>query len=237
MSKEIADKWNSEIKKLTPIEIIDISVKNISGTIGMATSLSIEDQMLTHLLVSHKSRIKFFTLDTGRLFQETYDTIEKTAAHFDITIDICFPDQQSVREMVNSKGVNLFYESVENRKRCCQVRKTEPLQKALTGLSAWFTGLRRAQSVTRISMPFIEWDDTHQLFKINPLADLTEEEVKQYITKHAIPVNPLQEKGYRSIGCMPCTRAIGPDDDVRAGRWWWENAETKECGLHARKSK
>lgn len=235
MSHKTAADWNTEIRKASPTEIIDFAMTHITGQFGMATSLSIEDQMITHLLHQYKNQIKFFTLDTGRLFQETYDTIEKTAAHFDITIDICFPDQQSIREMVNSKGVNLFYESVENRKRCCQVRKTEPLKKALTGLSAWFTGLRRAQSVTRISMPIIEWDDTHQLYKINPLADLTEEEVKQFITKHAIPVNPLQEKGFRSIGCLPCTRAIGPDDDVRAGRWWWESPDTKECGLHLKK--
>lgn len=235
MSKETAALWNAEIKQANPNTIIDFAFSHISGTLGLATSLSIEDQMLTHLLQAYKANIKFFTLDTGRLFQETFDTIEKTNEHFGIKIEVCFPDQNAVLNMVNSKGVNSFYQSIENRKQCCQIRKTDPLNKALVGLAGWFTGLRRSQAVTRIALPVIEWDEIHQMYKINPLADLTEEEVLDWNKLHSVPVNPIQEKGFRSIGCLPCTRAIGPDDDVRAGRWWWEQADSKECGLHVKK--
>jgi phosphoadenosine phosphosulfate reductase len=147
-------------------------------------------------------------------------------------MSVYFPDAGRVEEMVNTKGINLFFESVENRKLCCNIRKIEPLKRAFAGLDVWICGLRREQSVTRQDMQLIEWDKGNSIIKLNPLIDWTEEEVRKYIKDHGIPYNPLHDKGYPSIGCQPCTRAIFPGEDIRAGRWWWENPDTKECGLH-----
>jgi phosphoadenosine phosphosulfate reductase len=149
-------------------------------------------------------------------------------------MSVYFPDASSIEEMVNTKGINLFFESVENRKLCCNIRKIEPLKRAFAGLEVWICGLRREQSVTRQNMQRIEWDETNGIIKLNPLIDWTEEEVWKFIKDHGIPYNPLHDKGFPSIGCQPCTRAIFPGEDIRAGRWWWENPDTKECGLHKR---
>lgn len=199
---------------------------------AFSTSLSIEDQVITHMLAVINSNIKIFTLDTGRLPNETYSLIEKTKERYNIKIKIYFPDYKHVEKLVNQKGINLFYESIENRKECCRVRKIEPLKRALKNIKVWVTGLRREQSITRQKIELIEYDANYKVIKLNPLYDWTESRVWEYIRKHNIPYNSLYDKNYLSIGCAPCTRAIQPGEDIRAGRWWWEHPETKECGLH-----
>lgn len=212
--------------------ILKQSSEIFAGKIAFASSMGLEDQIITHIIATHHIPIPIFTLDTGRLFPETYELISKTNARYKINIQLYFPEQQAVEKMVNEKGINLFYDSIENRKQCCGIRKTAPLQRALHGLDAWMTGLRRAQSVTRTETQFVEWDSKNQLIKINPLLNWSEDDVQQFIKTHHIPYNLLHDKGFPSIGCQPCTRAIAPNEDIRAGRWWWENPEQKECGLH-----
>ena len=179
---------------------------------------------------------RIFTLDTGRLFPETYELIDETNKYFNISIEVLFPDYRLVEQMVAKKGINHFYKSIENRKECCQVRKLEPLKRAFTSLEVWICGLRRDQSVTRLLSDKIEWDEANGIIKLNPLIDWTEDDVWQYIDKFKIPYNSLCKKGFPSIGCQPCTRAVKPGEDIRAGRWWWEEPEHKECGLHNRNS-
>jgi len=181
--------------------------------------------------------IKIFTLDTGRLFEETYDLLDIAEKKYKLNIGIYFPDAQHIEKMVHEKGINLFYESVENRKLCCHLRKVEPLKRALSEMEVWISGLRREQALTRKESKIVEWDESNNLIKINPLIDWTRKQVWNYITERKIPYNSLHDKGYASIGCLPCTRAILPGEDERAGRWWWENSENKECGLHVKKDK
>ncbi len=227
--------FNKELLYAKPERIIEFALNNIPGKMCFANSFSVEDQMLMSLLLEQSKDIEIFTLDTGRLPQETYDTIAASEKFFGVKIKVLFPNSAAVEEMVASHGVNLFYESIELRKLCCKIRKTDLLQRELQGKAAWFTGLRREQSVTRINIPYIDFDEANQLMKISPLADLSESEVWEYINRKSIPFNPMQKNGYRSLGCLPCTRAIGEDDDFRAGRWWWEAPESKECGLHVKK--
>ncbi len=224
--------WNQRFHKKTAEEILLFFTQEFSGKIGLATSLGAEDQVLTEKLSHLDRKIKIFTLDTGRLFPETYELIEKTNNKYDINIEVYFPDALQVEEMVNNKGINLFYESIENRKLCCHVRKVESLKRAFKGLDVWICGLRKDQSVTRFSTQIVEWDEPNGLIKINPLLEWSEKEVWDYIKLQHIPYNTLHDHGYPSIGCQPCTRAILPGEDVRAGRWWWEQPEQKECGLH-----
>jgi phosphoadenosine phosphosulfate reductase len=200
--------------------------------ITFATSLGAEDQAITEMIAGIDKTVKVFTLDTGRLFPETYDTLQMTTARYGIPIEVYFPDAHHVEEMVHSRGINLFYESVENRKLCCQIRKIEPLTRAFSGMDAWICGLRREQSITRQDLNLVEWDEQNKLIKINPLINWTEEQVWDYIKVKNIPYNKLHNAGFPSVGCQPCTRAIEPGEDVRAGRWWWELPQNKECGLH-----
>lgn len=202
--------------------------------LAIASSLGGEDQVLTDMAVKINPDVHIFTLDTGRLFQETYNVIEETMKKYGISIQVLFPNSQAVEDMVSKYGPNLFYNSVENRKYCCNVRKVEPLKRKLGTLDAWICGLRRQQSVTRNDMKNIEWDEGNNLIKINPLADWSEQQVWDYIKEHRVPYNLLHEKNFPSIGCAPCTRAIEQGEDVRAGRWWWEDPECKECGLHSK---
>jgi phosphoadenosine phosphosulfate reductase len=176
--------------------------------------------------------MKIVTLDTGRLFQETYDLLDITRKKYGLPIEVSFPDAVDVEEMVNKHGINLFYDSIEKRKLCCFIRKTEPLTSALTGMDAWICGLRRDQSVTRQKISIVEWDDIQKKIKVNPLADWGLEQVWDYIHENKIPYNTLHDKGFPSIGCLPCTRAVLQGEDIRAGRWWWESPENRECGLH-----
>ncbi len=225
---------NKELKGANSQQIIDFFINELGEKITFGTSLGAEDQVITQLLTTLQKPFSIFTLDTGRLFPETYDLIDRTNSKFNIKIDVMFPDHHEVETMVKKEGINLFYKSIALRKHCCQLRKLNPLKRALEGKEAWFTGLRRSQSVTREDMEIVEWDSNSAMLKINPLIDWSEEEVWKYIKEKKIPYNPLHDKGYPSIGCQPCTRAIMPNEEVRAGRWWWENPDTKECGLHAK---
>jgi len=215
-----------------PEEVMAFFLEKYGQKLTFSTSLGAEDQVITHMLSSISKDFSIFTLDTGRLFPETLDLIDKTNKRYGISIKIFFPDSAQVESMVNAKGINLFYESIENRKECCHIRKIVPMRRALRGAEAWISGLRAEQSVTRKGLQAVEWDKNFNLIKINPLRDWTEEMLWDYIRSNNIPYNPLHDKGYPSIGCQPCTRAVGPDEDVRAGRWWWELPEMKECGLH-----
>lgn len=203
----------------------------------LASSLSIEDQVLTHMACAIHPKPRISTLDTGRLFSETYDTMEQTMQRYGFRYEVLAPDAQELEEMVRTHGPNLFYRSVELRKMCCAVRKINPLRRVLSTADAWMCGLRREQSMTRQSIRKVEWDETFGLCKINPLVDWTEAQVWEYIRANKIPYNALHDQGFPSIGCAPCTRAVKPGDSLRAGRWWWEQPEHKECGLHVRDGK
>lgn len=200
--------------------------------IVFSTSFGIEDQVITHLIASRQLPVEIFTLDTGRLFAETYSTWSRTIEQYNINITAFYPVAEAVERFVTEKGPNSFYQSVENRKQCCHIRKVEPLQRALKGKSVWITGIRAEQSPDRHYGSTVEWDDVNCIIKYHPLLNWTFEAVKDFVNKNNIPFNPLHDKGFVSIGCAPCTRAIKPGEDFRAGRWWWEDNSKKECGLH-----
>jgi len=225
---------NTHFSSKSPEELLTYFLIEYKGKIALSSSLSIEDQMLTDIIVKIDKFVRIFTLDTGRLFPETYSLIERTNAKYDIKLDVQFPDYKEVEKLVKAEGVNLFYAGIEQRKACCRVRKLEPLKRAFEGLEVWVCGLRKDQSVTRQAVQMVEWDEANQLIKLNPLINFTEQEVWDYIKKNSVPYNKLHDKGFSSIGCQPCTRAIESGEDIRAGRWWWENPEQKECGLHKR---
>ena len=197
-----------------------------------ANSLGAEDMVLTDLIVKSGLDIEIFSLDTGRLPLETYDLMAAVQKHYDLKLKVYFPQSTAVENYVRQHGINAFYDSIELRKACCHARKVEPLQRALAGKKAWITGLRAQQAATRVGLPTREYDEGNKLEKFNPLADWSEKEVWTYIKQNGVPYNALHDKFYPSIGCAPCTRAISLGEDIRAGRWWWENPESKECGLH-----
>ncbi len=231
-NKDIVSELNLKLKNKTPEEIIAYFLEKFKDKIALSSSLGAEDQVLTHMIASIDKSTRVFTLDTGRYFQETYDLIDKTNKKYNIKIKIYFPDALQVEKMVNEKGINLFYDSVENRKFCCKIRKLEPLKRAFEGLDVWICGLRQEQSITRINTKLVEWDDKNNLIKVNPVIEWSEKQVWDYIKENDVPYNVLHDKGYPSIGCRPCTRAVKQGEDIRAGRWWWEEPENKECGLH-----
>ncbi len=200
--------------------------------IVLASSFSIEDQVLTYLMHEIDKKGRIFTLDTGRLFNETYDVMQCTQDKYDIHYEICFPDRKEIEKIVSEKGPNFFMDSVADRKECCRIRKMEPLGRILKTADSWICGLRREQSVTRTLINKVEWDSGWGIYKLNPLAEWSEQGVWDFVEVHEIPYNPLQKKGFLSIGCACCTRAVETGDDLRAGRWWWEDPEHKECGLH-----
>ena len=202
------------------------------GEVIFSTSFSYEDQIVTHKILSNNLPINIFTLDTGRLFPETYSVWNATNERYNTHIKAFYPDHSLLEHFVAEKGPNSFYESVENRKGCCFIRKVEPLKRALKGNSIWITGLRAEHSIDRHNMPQVEWDETNNVIKYHPLLHWTFDEIKKYISENKIPYNPLHDRGFVSIGCAPCTRAIKPGEDFRAGRWWWEDSAKKECGLH-----
>ena len=201
------------------------------GKVVFSSSLGQEDQVITDAICKNKTAIEIFTLDTGRLFYETYELIEKTNARYKTKLKVYFPEAIDIETFVAEKGMNSFYESVMNRKECCYIRKVKPLNRALGGAKVWITGLRADQSENRKDIPLIEWDAQRELYKFNPLINWSYDEIFDYIKKNNVPYNTLHDKGFISIGCAPCTRAIEPGEEVRAGRWWWE-ASQKECGLH-----
>jgi phosphoadenosine phosphosulfate reductase len=202
---------------------------------AFSTSFGAEDMVVLDLIRRHVLPIRIFTLDTGRLPEETYRLLHKVEQRYGHCVETWFPDAPAVQRLVARDGINGFYDSVDRRKACCTVRKLEPLARALAGCAAWVTGLRAEQSVTRKALAVREWDDERALTKFNPLADWSEDDVWDYLREHNVPYNELHDRRYPSIGCAPCTRAISAGEDIRAGRWWWESADTKECGLHARR--
>jgi phosphoadenosine phosphosulfate reductase len=232
INQERIQELNTFFEKKTPQEVLSFFLHEYKGRIALSSSLGIEDQALTHMVCNINNSTKIFTLDTGRLFPETYSLIDATNKHFGINIDVYFPESANVEEMVRTKGINLFYDSIENRKFCCRTRKIEPLKRAFKNLDVWICGLRKDQSITRFYSGMIEWDEANGLLKINPLINWNEKMVWEYIRVHHIPYNELHDKGFPSIGCQPCTRAVSKGEDVRSGRWWWEAPEHKECGLH-----
>jgi len=233
-NKQLIHDFNARFNASSPHELMSFFINEFGDKIAFATSLGAEDQVLTEMIAGIDRTTKIFTLDTGRMFPESYELIERTNARFKINIQVYFPERERVEKMVNDKGINLFYESVENRKLCCHIRKIEPLKRALQGLDVWISGLRRSQSVTRTDLNLVEWDESNNLIKLNPLIDWSEEQVWDYIKRKNIPYNPLHNQNFPSIGCQPCTRAVESGEDVRAGRWWWELPHHRECGLHAK---
>ena len=234
MLKDKIALWNKELANQSPENVLQFFLKEFKGKIALSSSLGLEDQALTHLICAVDKTTRIFTLDTGRVFPETYSLLSRTNERYDINVEVFFPNHSAVGAMVNKKGINLFYDSIENRKECCHVRKMEPLKRAFAGLDAWVCGLRREQSLTRADMNLVEWDAANNLVKINPLINFTEQQLWDFIKANNIPYNSLHDKGFPSIGCQPCTRAVKPGDDIRAGRWWWENPDQKECGLHVK---
>lgn len=203
------------------------------GKVVFSSSFGWEDQVISHIIFKNDLPIKVFTLETGRLFTETYYVWNRTLEMYGKPIHAYYPDTAAVEAMVSKKGPGSFYESVENRKECCGIRKVEPLRRALAGNECWITGIRAEQSLNREHMSAVEWDESHQLAKFHPIFDWSLEQVKTYIRDNNIPYNPLHDKGFPSIGCAPCTRAVKEGEDFRAGRWWWEDQDKKECGLHS----
>ena len=237
LEREDCGTKSEELEPLSPEELLDWALKSFQPRIALASSFQAEESVLIDMM--HRLRgadFRVFTLDTGRLNQETYDCMDALKERYGINIEVFFPDASRVESMVKEHGLNLFYKSVELRKSCCAVRKVEPLNRALRHLDAWMTGLRREQAVTRNGVQKVEIDRDHgNIVKINPLADWSYKQVWDYIAQREVPYNKLHDLGYPSIGCAPCTRAIKPWEDIRAGRWWWENPESKECGLHVSK--
>jgi len=224
----------SQIEGKTEVEALRLLSELFPGQVAFSSSLGYEDQVITDMILANGIDIRIFTLDTGRMFPESYTTLQKTNNRYDTKLEVFFPQSAGVEKLLTEKGPLSFYESVENRKECCFIRKVEPLNRALKGVKVWVTGIRAEQSNNRTGMQAIEWDGGHELFKYNPLLAWSFDEVKQYVKAHNVPYNPLHDKGFVSIGCAPCTRAILEGEDFRAGRWWWEDESKKECGLHAR---
>ncbi len=232
VTKEQLAAWQQELRTAEPPAVLQWAVARFGERLAFATSLGAEDQALTAMVAATTPRLRCFTLDTGRLHPETYELLARTQERFGVRIEVMFPDATQVEEMVRTHGINLFYESVAHRQRCCGVRKLAPLRRALAGLDAWVVGLRREQAVTRQDLQVVDWDEANGLVKVAPLWNWTQDQVWDYVRRHHVPYNPLHDRGFLSIGCACCTRAVKPGEDVRAGRWWWENPQTKECGLH-----
>ena len=223
--------WNDQFRNTASEDIIAYFLNYFKNKIAFSTSLGLEDQVITHMISRIDPSTNIFTLDTGRLFPETYDLMDRTVKKLNVKIRIYFPDAGEVEDMVSRKGINLFYDSIENRKECCTIRKIFPLQRALKNTQIWVTGLRESQSENRHNIRKFEFDEKFNIIKYNPLINWNLDKVIRYLDLNNVPQNKLHKQGFASIGCAPCTRAITPDEDLRAGRWWWENSK-KECGLH-----
>lgn len=233
MSREAVRILNEAWAGASPAEAIGLALEYFGPErIAFSTSLGAEDQVITDIIWRHHLPVPVFTLDTGRIPEETWRLLEETRRRYELPVEILFPEAGAVQKMVTAHGPNLFYESIAKRRECCRTRKVEPLSRKLSTLSAWICGLRRSQSVTRQELALVEWDETFGLCKINPLVEASEAWIWEYIRSNDVPYNALHDQGFPSIGCTPCTRAIEPGEDIRAGRWWWEQPEHKECGLH-----
>jgi phosphoadenosine phosphosulfate reductase len=222
------------IKDKSPDDALRIIAAAFPGKVTFSTSLGYEDQVITDFIFSNKIPISIFTLDTGRLFSETYLLLNSTRERYQRQVHVYSPQTNAVEELLTKKGPVSFYESIDNRKECCFIRKVEPLKRALKEASVWVTGIRADQSTNRKEITQLEWDEENQLIKFHPILNWTLDDVKKYIRQHNIPYNVLHDKGFVSIGCAPCTRAIKEGEDFRAGRWWWEDNNQKECGLHSK---
>lgn len=231
--QKIADQYNAELAEKTIVEELQFLASEHPGKVVFTTSFGYEDQVITDLIFANDIDIKVITLDTGRLFPETYKVFRSTVERYKKEIQIYFPPTNEVEKMVTKKGPFSFYESLENRKECCFIRKVIPLKRALSGNEIWITGLRASQSNNRSEMKAFEVDEGNNIVKYNPLKDWSLEQTIDYVKQNNVPYNVLHDKGFVSIGCQPCTRAIRPGEDFRAGRWWWEQGSGKECGLHA----
>lgn len=225
-------KLTSSHGELPAEELLKKIAEIFGNKAAFSTSLSWEDQVITHYIFNNDLPIRVFTLDTGRIFPETYSVLNSTRERYKKNIEVFFPSTEKVQELITQKGASSFYESLENRKECCSIRKVEPLNRALEGVECWITGIRSAHSENRSQLPVIDYDEQRQIHKVNPLANWSLEEVKTVISQFNIPYNVLHDRGFVSIGCQPCTRAIKEGEDFRAGRWWWEQSDKKECGLH-----
>lgn len=231
--KEKLEEIAERIKDLDPVDALRYFASEYPGQIVFSTSFGWEDQVITHMIFANDIPIEVFTLETGRLFPETYYVWNRTLEIYNKPIKAYFPQAEAIQQFVNANGPNSFYESVENRKQCCYLRKLEPLKRALDGNKLWVTGIRSEQSLNRHDMANLEWDEQNQMIKFHPIFFWSLDEVKAYIKKNNIVYNTLHDKGFPSIGCAPCTRAVREGEDFRAGRWWWEDQSKKECGLHA----
>ena len=223
---------NDELRGKPAEEIVRWAAGEFGSEIAMASSFGAEDVALIDIVAKVAPAIRIFTLDTGRLNDETYEVMERIRERYGLPVQSYFPEREAVEKLEREKGFYSFRESIDARKECCGIRKVQPLRRALTGLRAWMTGLRASQAVTRTDMTAVEWDEGNGLAKVNPLIEWTDEQTWDYVRANDVPYNRLHDQGFPSIGCAPCTRAIQPGEDIRAGRWWWENPENKECGLH-----
>jgi phosphoadenosine phosphosulfate reductase len=234
-SQQYLELLNKQLPSLPIEEALVVLSDLFPAKVTFSSSFSFEDQVISHYILSAQLPVSIFTLDTGRLFAETYSVWNSTNNRYQSNIKAYYPDREALESFVLATGPNSFYESVGNRKTCCGIRKVEPLKRALAGNEVWITGLRAEHSTTRHRLPQVEWDEANQILKYHPLLHWTTEEVRAYIDLHNVPYNPLHDRGFVSIGCAPCTRAIKPGEDFRAGRWWWEDSSKKECGLHETK--
>lgn len=231
-NQQLAEALACEAEHWSPEQLLEQALHRLGHQVALATSLGPEDQVLTDMLCKISKDLLIFTIDTGRLPQQTHDLIEQTQQRYDIRIRVYVPDASQLEAIVNQYGPNLFYRSIQLRRLCCHIRKVEPLKRALSGLKGWICGLRTEQSISRAQVKPVQYDQTHDLVKICPLAYWSTQQLWQYIRDNRLPYNSLHDQGYTSIGCLPCTRPVLPGQEIRAGRWWWEAAEHKECGLH-----
>ncbi|QEZ88225.1 phosphoadenylyl-sulfate reductase [Aliarcobacter cibarius] len=231
MSIKTVKKIEEKISSLNTTNLIKYILENYRN-VALSSSLGAEDQVLTDMIFKINKNSRVFTLDTGRLHSETYKVMDETNLKYGVKLEVFFPKFDDVEKLYITQGVNGHFESIDNRKNCCNIRKIEPLKRALKNVDIWITGLRASQSITRTNLPVIEWDENFKVIKLNPLINWNEDDVWEYISANKVPYNKLHDQGYPSIGCEPCTRAIKAGENIRAGRWWWEDPEHKECGLH-----
>ena len=230
--EKLLKRFKAELIGLTPLEVLNWAGSRFGSRVKLASALGLEAQVLTHLINRNHLPIKIFTVDTGKLFPETYELLQKTEQTYNFCFEVYRPHLKTVREMVDTYGADLYRKSQELREHCCNKRKVEPLNQALKGVKAWLTGLRQGHSQSRSSSQVIQWEEGPGLYKINPLWNWSADQVREFIRTEAVPYNKLTDQGYPSIGCAPCTRAVKPGEDLRAGRWWWETSSKKECGIH-----
>jgi len=230
--KDLCSAYNKKYRSASPETVLADLASVADNGMTFSSSFGLEDQVITDMIFSAGLQVEIFTLDTGRLFPETYSTLQATIERYGKPVKVYFPDTSTVEELVTLKGPLSFYESKDNRMECCRIRKVIPLRRALIGKKIWITGLRAGQSENRKNLSLFIWDDTYKIIKYNPLLHWSLQEVQMYISSRNVPYNPLHDRGFPSIGCQPCTRAVNEGEDFRAGRWWWENNSSKECGLH-----